>query len=165
MATKHKLDRMDIRILATLQNNGRLSNVNLADRVGLSPSPCLKRVKKLEAAGFIAGYGTQIDLAKLGDYVTVFTEFTLNQHFRHSFHDFEKTLATYPEVVECHLISGGYDYLVKFVVKSIRHYQQTIDELLENDNMVKEYFSYIVIKTTLERRDVALEKIFSAHLE
>lgn len=161
MSTDYKLDRIDIKILAELQKNGRITNVNLADKVGLSASPCLKRVKKLEEANYVVGYGAQIDLAKLGDYVTVFTEFTLNQHFRHNFHEFEKTLATYPEVVECHLISGGYDYLVKFVVKSISHYQTVVDQLLENEKMVREYFSYIVIKTPIDTREVSLEKIFS----
>lgn len=161
MSTDYKLDRIDIKILAELQKNGRITNVNLADKVGLSASPCLKRVKKLEEANYVVGYGAQIDLAKLGDYVTVFTEFTLNQHFRHNFHEFEKTLATYPEVVECHLISGGYDYLVKFVVKSISHYQNVVDHLLENEKMVREYFSYIVIKTPIDTREVSLEKIFS----
>lgn len=161
MSVDFKLDRIDIRILAELQKNGRITNVNLADKVGLSASPCLKRVKKLEEANYVVGYGAQIDLARLGDYITVFTEFTLNQHFRHSFHEFEKTLVNYPEVVECHLISGGYDYLVKFVVKSVNHYQKTVDHLLENEKMIREYFSYIVIKTPIESREVSLENIFS----
>jgi len=161
MSSEHKLDRIDIRILAELQKNGRITNVNLADKVGLSPSPCLKRVKRLEEANYVTGYGAHVDLARLGDYVTVFTEFTLNQHFRHNFHEFEKTLACHAEVVECHLISGGYDYLVKFVVKSISHYQVVIDDLLKNEKMIREYFSYIVIKTPIDSREVSLEKIFS----
>ncbi len=161
MTSQNKLDRIDIRILAALQKNGRITNVNLSDQVGLSPSPCLKRVKKLEEAGYITGYGAKIDLVKLGDYVTVFTEFTIKEHYRESFHSFEKILTAYPEIVECHLISGGYDYLVKFIVRSINHYQDTIDDLLKKEDMVREYFSYIVIKTPLESRPISLEKIFS----
>ena len=161
MATENKLDRLDIRILAELQKNGRITNVQLADKIGLSPSPALKRVKKLEAAGYITGYGARVDLAKLGEYVTVFTEFTLNQHYRGNFHEFEKTLSGYAEVVECHMISGGYDYLVKFVVKNINHYQDVIDDLLANEKMVREYFSYIVIKTPIDSRGAYLERIFS----
>jgi DNA-binding Lrp family transcriptional regulator len=160
MLNQPKLDRLDIRILAELQNNGRISNVNLADQVGLSPSPCLKRVKRLEDSGYIKGYGAHIDLVKLGDCVTVFTEFTIKEHYRESFHLFEKTLAGCPEIVECHLISGGYDYLVKFVVRSINHYQETIDRLLKKEDMVREYFSYIVIKSPIESRPVSLEQIF-----
>lgn len=161
MATKNKLDRLDIRILAELQKNGRISNVDLADQVGLSPSPTLKRVKKLETAGYITAYTAQVDLAQLGEYVTVFTEFTLNQHYRKNFHEFEKILTKLPEVIECHLISGGYDYLVKFVVKNISHYQEVIDELLRNEKMVGEYFSYIVIKTPVNTRGANLERIFT----
>jgi len=161
MATEYKLDRLDIRILAELQKNGRISNVNLADKVGLSPSPTLKRIKRLETAGYITGYGARIDLARLGDYVTIFTEFTLNQHYRSNFHEFEKTLSGYSEVIECHLISGGYDYLAKFVVKNINHYQQVIDNLLKNEKMVREYFSYIVIKTPIDSRGTFLQGIFS----
>jgi DNA-binding Lrp family transcriptional regulator len=161
MTTNTKLDRIDIRILSELQKNGRITNVDLADKVNLSPSPCLKRVKKLEDADYIISYGAHIDLAKLGDYVTVFTEFTLNQHFQHNFHEFEKTLRNYSEVVECHLISGGYDYLVKFIVKGISNYQDIINQLLANEMMIKEYFSYIVIKTPIENREISLETIFS----
>ncbi len=160
MAASHKLDRMDIRILSELQKNGRMTNVSLADKVGLSASPCLKRIKKLEESRYILGYGAQVDLVKLGDFVTVFTEFTLKQHFSHSFAEFEKVLNRMPEVVECHLISGGYDYLVKFVVRSINHYQQLVDELLADEELVKEYFSYIVIKSPIAGRGVALESVF-----
>ena len=161
MPSEKRLDRLDIRILAELQKNDRISNIGLAEKVGLSPSPTLKRVKKLEATGYITAYAAQIDLARIGEYVTVFTEFTLNQHYRNNFHEFEKTLTTIPEVIECHLISGGYDYLVKFVVKNIGHYQQLIDDLLSNEKMVREYFSYIVIKTPIDTRGGSLERIFS----
>ena len=75
-----KLDRLDLRILCHLQKNGRASNVDIADAVGLSPSPCLVRVKRLEQAGYIAGYGAQIRLEKLGDTLLVFTEVTLHDH-------------------------------------------------------------------------------------
>ncbi len=153
------LDRIDIKILDVLQQNGRITNVELADLVALSPSPCLKRIRKLEELGYICFYGAVIDMAKLGDFVTVFTEFTLDQHHQHNFHEFEKILAAYPEVVECHLISGGYDYLVKFVSKSISHYQTMVERIIQEKAMVKEYFSYIVIKTPIEQRGVALESL------
>ncbi|MGR3651710.1 MAG: Lrp/AsnC family transcriptional regulator, partial [Roseovarius sp.] len=80
MNTLQKLDRIDIRILAELQRNGRITNVELADLVHLSPSPCLTRVKKLQKSGYITGYSALINVAKLGDTLTVFTEFTLKNH-------------------------------------------------------------------------------------
>jgi DNA-binding Lrp family transcriptional regulator len=156
----HKLDRIDIRILSELQKNGRITNVNLAEKVGLSASPCLKRVKRLEESKYVVRYGAEIDYSKLGDYVVIFTEFTLKQHFRHSFNDFENFLKKYTEVVECHLISGGYDYLVKFIVKNISHYQSVVEEILSDESMVREYFSYIVIKTPIDSRSPSLEKTF-----
>src|SRR6185295_8994748 len=106
-----KLDRLDLRILSQLQKNGRITNVDLAEAVGLSPSPCLIRVKRLEQAGYIAGYGAQLRLEKLGDTLTVFTEVTLSDHHREDFVRFEAAIREVDEILECHLVSGGYDYL------------------------------------------------------
>src|SRR3982750_1610333 len=105
-----KIDRLDLRILAQLQKNGRMTNVDLADAVGLSPSPCLIRVKRLEKAGYIVGYGAQIQLEKLGDVQIVFTEVTLADHRREDFVKFVNAIRDVDEIVECHLASGGYDY-------------------------------------------------------
>jgi DNA-binding Lrp family transcriptional regulator len=117
-----KLDRIDINILAHLQRNGRISNIELAELVGLSPSACLQRVKRLEKAGFIEGYRTQIGFAKLLEHVSVFTEVTLSDHRREDFIKFESRIRRFDSVQECHLISGGYDYLLKFVCLSIADY-------------------------------------------
>ena len=154
-----KLDRIDINILARLQQDGKLTNVNLADAVGLSPSPCLQRVKRLEKAGYITSYRAQINLARLGDYITVFTEVTLNDHRREDFIKFESEIRRYDSVQECHLVSGGYDYLVKFVARSVAHYQEIIESILERNIGVDKYFSYIVIKSILVKDSVALSVV------
>ncbi|NNJ76454.1 MAG: winged helix-turn-helix transcriptional regulator [Anderseniella sp.] len=159
MAGAVKLDRIDINILARLQQDGKLTNVNLADAVGLSPSPCLQRVRRLEKAGYIASYKAQINLAKLGDYITVFTEVTLNDHRREDFIKFEAEIRRYEAVQECHLVSGGYDYLVKFVARSVAHYQEIIETILERNIGVDKYFSYIVIKSILTKDTVALSVV------
>ena len=96
-----KLDRLDLRILSQLQKNGRITNVDLADAVGLSPSPCLIRVKRLEQAGYISGYGAQLRLEKLGDTLTVFTEVTLSDHHREDFVRFEAAIRGVDEILEC----------------------------------------------------------------
>ncbi|MBT5496498.1 MAG: Lrp/AsnC family transcriptional regulator, partial [Alphaproteobacteria bacterium] len=119
MTTTPKLDRIDLKILSELQQNGRITNAALADAVGLSQSPCLQRVKRLESAGYIAGYGARIDISRLADAIYVFTEVTISDHRREDFEIFEAGIAKFPEVVECHLISGGYDYLLKFVNRSV----------------------------------------------
>ncbi len=152
MPAAPRLDRIDLRILAELQANGRISNVALAARVGLSSSPCLQRVKRLEAAGYILAYRASIDIARLGEAVTVFTEFTLSDHTRKAFDRFEEAIAAETTVVECHLVSGGYDYLVKFVVRGIAHYQRVVEALLEAEIGIAKYFSTIVIKTPVEGR-------------
>jgi DNA-binding Lrp family transcriptional regulator len=154
-----KLDRIDINILAQLQRNGRITNINLANAVSLSPSPCLQRVKRLEEAGYITSYNARIDLAKLGETIMVFTEVTLNDHHREDFAKFESAIRTIDEVIECHLISGGYDYLLKFLTRGVAHYQSVIEEILERDIGVAKYFSYIVIKSPIEKLHYPLAKL------
>ncbi|HKZ74813.1 MAG TPA: Lrp/AsnC ligand binding domain-containing protein [Steroidobacteraceae bacterium] len=155
-----KLDRIDINILAQLQRNGRITNINLANAVALSPSPCLLRVRRLEQAGYIKSYNAHIDIAKLGETITVFTEVTLSDHKREDFSKFEEAIRTIDEVVECHLISGGYDYLLRFITRGVAHYQSVIEGILERDIGVAKYFSYIVIKTPFQKLHYPLAKLF-----
>ena len=156
-----KLDRTDINILAQLQRNGRITNINLANAVSLSPSPCLLRVKRLEEAGYITSYNANIELAKLGETVTVFTEVTLNDHHREDFVKFEASIRAIDEVIECHLISGGYDYLLKFLTRGVAHYQSVIEDILERDIGVAKYFSFIVIKSPIQKLHYPLAKLFN----
>lgn len=151
-----KLDAIDLKILAVLQKSGRITNAALAEKVNLSPSPCLQRTKRLEADGIIIGYGAEIDLGCIGDALTVFTEVTLEDHRVENFQVFEKGIAAFPEVVECHLISGGYDYLLKFLCRSVADYQDCIERVLDAGLGVAKYFSYVVIKTPIatRKRDV-----------
>jgi DNA-binding Lrp family transcriptional regulator len=160
MTPTPKLDRIDLKILAQLQAQGRLSNVDLAVAVGLSPSPCLQRTKRLEQAGYISGYGAQLDLVKLGEVVVVFTEMTLNDHRRSDFARFEAAVARIDEVIECHLVSGGYDYLLKFVTRGISHYQTVIEAMLDQGLGIEKYFSYIVIKTPVQKLGYPLSQLF-----
>ena len=156
-----KLDRIDINILVQLQKDGRTTNVNLAEAVGLSPSPCLQRVKRLEAAGYITGYGANVNLGKLTESVTVFTEVTLFDHRREDFIKFESKIRNIDELMECHLVSGGYDYLLRFLVRSITHYQETIEGLLEMNIGIEKYFSYIVIKSPFVKTALPLRKLLA----
>ena len=159
MGVNPKLDRIDINILVQLQAVGRITNVELADAVGLSPSPCLQRVKRLEAAGYIVGYGARLNLAKLTESVTVFTEVTLADHRRPDFVKFEANIRSVDEVLECHLVSGGYDYLLRFLCRSISHYQELIENLLERNIGIEKYFSYIVIKSPILKHALPIKKL------
>ncbi|MCX8955764.1 Lrp/AsnC family transcriptional regulator [Erwinia psidii] len=160
-----KLDRIDINILVQLQKDGRISNVNLADAVGLSPSPCLQRVKRLEAAGFITGYEAHINLTRITDSVTVFTEVTLAGHRREDFMRFEAAIREVDELMECHLITGGYDYLLRFIARSIEHYQQVIEGLLDGSVGIDKYFSYIVIKSPIIKSSVPLRSLIACYTQ
>jgi len=163
MSAAPKLDRIDIKLLAELQKNGRISNVQLADVVGLSPSPCLMRLKRLEKAGYILGYRADIEMRKIIPFMTVFTEITLSDHRRDDFLRFEKYIAQQDEVVECHLVSGGYDYLLKFVTSGVDHYQETIEEMLDRGIGIEKYFSYIVIKSPIVKKGLPVEMLFRKH--
>ena len=154
-----KLDRIDLNILSELQKNGRITNAALADVVGLSQSPCLQRVKRLESAGFITGYGARLDIAKLTSAILVFTEITLQDHTREDFKTFEKGIAGFPELLECHLVSGGYDYLLKFTAASVADYQDLMERILEAGIGIEKYFSYIVIKSPISDRPAPLKAL------
>ena len=155
-----KLDRIDINILAELQRNGRVTNTDLSEAVALSPSPCLARVKRLEKHGYIVGYNAQIALEKLGEISTIFTEVTLGDHHREDFQKFERQISTVDEVIEAHLISGGYDYLLKFVTRGIVHYQELMEEILEKDFGIAKYFSYVVLKSPVVKLHYPLGTLF-----
>ena len=161
MTPRYKLDPIDLKILAELQRNGRITNVELAELVNLSPSPCLMRVKKLQKAGYIIGYSALIDIASLGDTLTVFTEFTLKNHRQIDFARFQDALENVPACVECHLVSGGNDYLAKFVTSSISTYQSTIEALLDRNIGIDKYFSFVVIKTPFVKTQLPLTDLFS----
>lgn len=161
MSSHHKLDRIDVRILAELQRNGRITNVELADLVHLSPSPCLTRVKKLQQAGYITGYSAHIDVGKLGETLTVFTEFTLKNHRQIDFARFQKTLENIESCVECHLVSGGYDYLAKFVTAGIADYQTIVEDLIDRNIGIDRYFSYVVIKSPILKKGIPIYRLFA----
>ncbi|WP_019950747.1 Lrp/AsnC family transcriptional regulator [Kushneria aurantia] len=155
-----KLDRIDLRILAELQKNGRVTNVELAELVHLSPSPCLMRVKKLQSAGYITGYAALIDLARLGEVLTVFTEVTLASHRRIDFDRFQTAVEKIAGCVECHLVSGGFDYLLKFVTRGILEYQEIIEDLVDQEIGIEKYFNYIVVKSPFIKPCLPIESLF-----
>ncbi len=143
-----ELDRTDHRILKVLQLEGRLANKDLAERVALSPSACLKRVKRLEQAGVIRRYLADLDLSRIRDSVTVFAEITLKRHQVADFVSFEAELAAMPEVIEACQISGRFDFLVTFVCRDIDHYRELSDGLLGGDSGVSTIASNIRMKVS-----------------
>ena len=128
----HKLDQIDLRILNRLQSDARVTNQELADDVGLSPSPCLQRVKRMENTGVISGYSAHIDLHKVCRHVDVIAAVMLNSHGLEDFLNFEAMVKNMRYVVECTKVAGTIDYLVRFVCPDIGSYQMLSDELLNS---------------------------------
>jgi DNA-binding Lrp family transcriptional regulator len=155
-----KLDRIDIKILSELQKNGRITNVELAERVHLSPSPCLTRTKRLQDEGYVIGYSAHIDIARLGQVLTVFTEVTLKNHRQIDFARFLSAIDKVENLIECHLVSGGYDYLLKFVTGGIAEFQTIIERLTDMDIGIDKYFSYVVLKSPIVRQHLPLTSLF-----
>ena len=120
-----KLDRIDRRILEALQRNGRISNLDLADKVGLSPSPCARRVKQLEDSGIIDHSITLLNPSRLGLKLTAFVQISMDKHTPDRFENFESDVQAFPEVVECYLITGhDADYQLKVMVPDMDFYQE-----------------------------------------
>ncbi len=130
--TTHKikpLDRIDRVILSTLQSDGRISNVDLAQKVNLSASPCLDRVRRLEKEGYIKRYGALLNATKLNFSMTAFVQVTLNRTTSDTFKDFKKEVVNIKEVVECNLIAGGYDYLLKIRFANMESYRLVLEKI------------------------------------
>jgi Lrp/AsnC family transcriptional regulator, leucine-responsive regulatory protein len=121
-----KLDAIDRRILTTLQRDARLTNVELAEEVGLSPSPCLRRVRILEEAGLIRGYHATLDRAGIGLGLTVFVGVKVERHRDETAMAFHQAVQTLPEIVSCHLVSGEADFLLQVVVPDLAAYERLL---------------------------------------
>jgi Lrp/AsnC family transcriptional regulator of ectoine degradation len=142
-----KLDRIDFQIIRVLSDNGRITKAALAEQVGLSPSPCWERLRRLEKSGLIAGYRAEINLRKLPGAVTIFVTIELDSHAVARFQSFERTISNHPEITGCWAIGGGYDYLIQVVAPTIEAYQDLIESVLEASGDIARYYSYVVTKT------------------
>lgn len=141
-----RLDARDLQILKVLATDGRITKAALAEKVGLSATPCWERLKRLEQAGLIAGYRAEIALKKIGPHVTVFVAAELADHTAATFRIFEDAIQRQDEVTGCWALGGGYDYLLQIVTRDIDSYQRLIDDLLDRRIGLARYYSYIVTK-------------------
>lgn len=147
-----ELDRYDRLILEALQRDGRISNQDLADSISLSPSPCLRRVRTLEESGLIDGYVALLNARKLGLTLMAFIQISMDKHTADRFDAFEKIVGGYPEVLECHLITGqSADYLLKVIVKDMDAYQQFLLQKLTRVEGVSGVHSSFVLKSPVDK--------------
>ena len=145
-----KLDAIDLRILEAIQENGRITKLALAEKAGLSPTPCWLRLRKLEKAGIVAGYHARVAVRKVAPVASVMMEVTLASHRQTDFDRFERAVAATPEIVACWSVGGGVDYILKIMAADIDAYQRLVDSLLDRDLGIDRYFTYIVTKTVKE---------------
>lgn len=147
-----ELDRYDRQILAVLQGEGRISNQELADRIGLSPSPCLRRVRALEEAGIIAGYRALLDARKLGLTLMALIHISMDRHTPERFENFEAEIRAIPEIVECLLITGqDADYQLKAVVRDMDAYQELLLDRITRIPGVTGVHSSFVLRRVVDR--------------
>lgn len=151
------LDPYDKRILEILQQEGRISNQELADRIGLSPSPCLRRVRALEESGLIAGYRAMLDAKKLRLNLIAFLSISMDRHTPERFANFDAQVAAMPEVLECSLITGrDADYQLKVVVRDMDAYQDLLLNRLTRIDGVSGVHSSFVLRQIVERTALPL---------
>jgi Lrp/AsnC family transcriptional regulator of ectoine degradation len=156
-ASRVALDRADIRILAALQRNGRISKVELAQVVNLSASACLERMRRLEKKKFILSYHATVNLVAVMPIQMFLTEITLGGHRAVDFWKFEQHVEKLPQVIECHALGGGIDYLLKVVASDVPAYQTFIDDLLSKEIGIERYFTYVVTKVIKTQPQFLLE--------
>lgn len=141
-----KIDERDLKILTVLQSEGRITKAALAQKVYLSPTAAWERLRRLESAGIIEGYGAHVSLKALGPFTMVFVEAELESHRSEDFVRFEKAIAEIPEIMACWAVGGGIDYLLQVVTSDLERYQRLVDDLLESRIGLKRYYTYAVTK-------------------
>ena len=157
-----QLDRYDRQILQVLQQDGRISNQDLAERIGLSPSPCLRRVRTLEEAGIIAGYRALLDARKLGLSLTALIHISMDQHTPERFLGFESAITTIPEVLECLLITGqDADYQLKVVVGDMDDFQELLLNRITRIPGVTGVHSSFVLRRVVDKTALPVDEDFS----
>ena len=144
---KPSLDDVDLKILSALQNDGRLSNIDLAGQLNLSASPCLRRTKILEANGVIRGYRAEIDRSKVGLGLTVLVSLKVREHSRENAEQLGKGLLQIPEVVSCHMVSGEADFFAEVVVADLAAYERLLMEKILTLPMVSDVRSNFVLRS------------------
>jgi Lrp/AsnC family leucine-responsive transcriptional regulator len=155
-----KLDRIDRRILALMQTDGRISNLELAEKIGLSPTPCSRRVKRLEESGVIERHVTLLNQALLGLNITAMISITMDRHTPDRFENFEREVNTFPEVIECSIVTGrAADYLLKAVLPDMTYYEEFLLGRLTRIEGVSGVHSSFVLRKVINKTELPLEHI------
>ncbi len=151
------LSKVDVKILKLLQRNAGLTTTEIADKVGLSQSPCWRRISRLEQLGVIKNRVVILDHIKLGMEVVVFVSINLNAHGRQNLEDFEKAIKKFPEVLQCYTVTGNMDYMLKIMTKNIQHYETFLRDNLMTIPMIREMHSTIAVTEIKDSTEIPLD--------
>jgi Lrp/AsnC family leucine-responsive transcriptional regulator len=155
-----KIDRTDKKILQSIQTNGRISNLELADRVGLSPTPCSRRVKRLEESGIIDAHVTLLNQSRLGLKLTAIIGISMDRHTPERFDNFESHIKEYPEIIECSVVTGqSYDYLLKAVVPDMEYYEELLLGRLTRIDGVTGVHSSFVLRRVISKTALPVDHL------
>ncbi|RED43390.1 Lrp/AsnC family transcriptional regulator [Aestuariispira insulae] len=156
-----KLDRLDLKILKIMQENGRITKLRLAEKINLSPTASWERLRKLEQSGVIESYHARLNLEKVVKLIDVLVHITLKRHRQEDFSIFENRIRQIPEITECQATGGGMDYLMKVTVPDIVSYQSLMDDLLQAEIGIDRYFTYVVTKSIKPAVSPLLDRLHS----
>lgn len=150
------IDKIDLQILKTLQENGRITNLQLSSEVGLSPAPTLERVRKLENSGYIKSYHALVDEELLGLGIKTFIQIQLDFHENNTIQTFLEEVKQIQEVTECHYVTGQCDFLLKVYVKDIKSYERLILEKISRISVVKKFQTIMILSTSKKEPAIPL---------
>ena len=152
------MDSIDLKLLALLQENGRMTNVELAQKVGLTAPPCLRRIRALEQSGIIRAYHADVDAAKMGFSITVFAMVSLKSQAEADLRAFETYLQSIPEVRECHMLNGEIDFMLKIVARDLQSFQELLTSRLTSAPNVNSVKTSLTIRTAKDLPGVPIEE-------
>lgn len=153
----HTIDKIDLNILKILQENGRITNLQLSTEIGLSPAPTLERVKKLEQGGYIKSFHAFVDERKLNLGIKAFTLIRLSHHKSSVITDFIKKTNEINEIIECHHVTGGFDFILKIMVKDISAYQNFVLDKLSKVEEINQMQTLIILDTDKQSKSIPID--------
>lgn len=151
-----RLDSIDRKLLALLQRDARISNAELAEHVNLSPTPCLRRLRKLESEGWINHYAAVLDEKKLGFQIAALVSIKLEKNTKENGEIFERALFNLPQVIECYVVTGPHDYVLRVVSKNLGDYERLLKEHIAAVDVVADIESVIILNQTIKRHELPL---------
>ncbi len=159
MADNKQLDKLDLKILSALQSDARITNQKLAERVALSPSSCLQRVRRLEQEGYLQSYHAALNLSAISRHISCIATVTIKDHNQQDFDAFEALVDSIPEIVECYTVSGEFDFFVRVICPDMAHYLAINDRLVRTGDYTVSINTHVIMKENKTFQGVDLKTL------